>query len=65
MSVGDDLDPDRLFPDSYLDLSTAGSYVVSPNFVYNNATDASNTVKVFILAGTSSAGAATIIVNYQ
>ena len=65
LSVGDDNDPDRLFPDSYLDLSTVGSYVVNPKFVYNEATDASNTVKVFIVAGTSSQGDATIIVNYQ
>ena len=65
LSVGDDNDPDRLFPDSYLDLSTVGSYVVSPRFVYTDATDASNTVKVYITAGTSSQGNATIIVNYQ
>ena len=65
LSVGDDNDPDRLFPDSYLDLSTVGSYVVNPKFIYNEATDASNTVKVFIVAGTSSQGDATIIVNYQ
>ena len=65
LTVGDDNDPDRLFPDSYLDLSTVGSYVVNPKFVYNEATDASNTVKVFIVAGTSSQGDATIIVNYQ
>ena len=65
LTVGDDNDPDRLFPDSYLDLSTLGSYVVSPNFVYNETLDSSNTVKVFIVAGTSTVGEATIIVNYQ
>ena len=45
--------------------STVGSYVVSPRFVYTDATDASNTVKVYITAGTSSQGAASIMVSYS
>ena len=65
INIGDDSDNNRLMPDAYMDLSTVGTYTVTPKFVYTNATDATNTIKAYVVAGTSSQGAASIMVTYS
>jgi|TARA_R110001592_G_scaffold132997_3_gene347975 hypothetical protein len=65
ISVGDDNDVDRLIGGNYIDVSEVGKFVVNPNFVYTDATDANNTVKVYVGQGSSSQGAATVTVTYS
>ena len=65
ISVGDDNDVDRLIGSNYIDVSEVGKFVVNPNFVYTDATDANNTVKVYVGQGSSSQGAATVTVTYS
>ena len=65
LSVGDVNDVDRLIGSAYIDVSEVGKFVVNPNFVYTDATDANNTVRVYVAQGTSSQGAATVTVTYS
>ena len=65
INVGDDNDNDRLMGDNYMDLGTVGTYTVSPKFVYMDTLDANNTIKAYVVAGTSSQGAASIMVTYS
>ena len=66
MNIGDDGNNSRLMADSYIDLSTVGTYTVSPSFVYSGVdSDANNTIKAYVVAGTSSQGSATILVTYS
>ena len=65
INIGDDNDTDRLMSDSYIDLSTVGTYTITPKFVYMDTTDANNTIKAYVVAGTSSQGAASIMVSYS
>ena len=65
LTVGDDNDPDRLMTNSYVDLSETGSYTISPSYVYSNALDADNTLKVYVTAGDSTLGNATVLVSYN
>ena len=66
LNIGDDGDNDRLMADSYIDLSSVGTYTVTPKFVYTDVDSASNnTIKAFVVAGTSSQGAASIMVSYS
>tara|TARA_Y100000385_G_C13005705_1_gene599307 strand:- start:3 stop:1067 length:1065 start_codon:yes stop_codon:yes gene_type:complete len=65
INVGDDGDNDRLMGDNYMDLGTVGTYTVSPKFVYMDTLDANNTIKAYVVAGTSSQGAASIMVTYS
>ena len=63
-SVGDDNNNSRLLSDSYVDLSETGVYVSNPSYVYSNALDADNTIKVYVTQGTSSQGVAEVYVTY-
>lgn len=63
-SVGDDNNNSRLFTDSYVDLSETGVYVSNPSYVYANALDADNTLKVYVTQGTSTQGSAAVYVTY-
>lgn len=65
LNVGDDGDNDRLMTNDYIDLATVGTYTVTPKFVYMDTTDANNTIKAYVVAGTSSQGAASIMVTYS
>jgi len=65
INVGDDSDTDRLMSNDYIDLGTVGTYTVTPKFVYMDTTDASNTLKAYVVAGTSSQGAASIMITYS
>jgi len=49
---------------SYVDLSETGIYVTNPSYVYADAVDANNTLKVYQSQGTSTQGAATVYVTY-
>jgi hypothetical protein len=51
--------------DNYMDLGTVGTYTVSPKFVYMDTLDANNTIKAYVVAGTSTQGAASIMVTYS
>ena len=57
--------PDRLFSNDYVDLTSLGSYVVNPDFVYTGTLDSANTIKAFVTQGTSTQGAATVTINYS
>ena len=65
VNVGDDNDNDRLMTNDYIDLGTVGTYTVTPKFVYMDTTDANNTIKAYVVAGTSSQGAASIMITYS
>ncbi len=64
LTVGDDNNNSRLMSTTYVDLSETGVYVTNPSYVYTNALDADNTLKVYTTQGTSSQGAATVYVSY-
>ena len=64
LTVGDDGNNSRLMSTTYVDLSETGVYVTNPSYVYSNALDADNTLKVYTTQGTSTAGAATVYVSY-
>ena len=65
INVGDDNDTDRLMTNDYIDLGTVGTYTVTPKFVYMDTTDANNTIKAYVVAGTSTQGAASIMITYS
>ena len=65
ITIGDDSVPDRLFDTDYVDLTSLGSYVVNPNFIYTGTLDSANTIKAFVTQGTATQGNATITVVYQ
>lgn len=64
LTVGDDASNSRLMSTSYVDLTETGVYVTNPSYVYSNASDAGNTLKVYQSQGTSTQGAATVYVTY-
>jgi hypothetical protein len=64
LTVGDDNGNSRLMSTTYVDLSETGVYVTNPSYVYTNASDAGNTLKVYQSQGTSTQGAATVYVTY-
>ena len=65
ITIGDDNDPDRLMTTAYVDLSEATTFVTNPSYVYTNAVDANNTLKVYVTAGDSTVGNASILVSYS
>jgi len=65
ITIGDENDTDRLMSTNYIDLSATGVYETNPSYVYTDALDANNTIKVFVTAGTSTQGAATVLVSYS
>ena len=64
VSIGDDQNPQRLMDNTYVDLSEQMVFEVSPSYVYANALDADNTIKVYETRGTSTEGNATVLVSY-
>lgn len=64
ISIGDDNNPSRLMDNNYVDLSEQMVFEVSPSYVYVNALDADNTIKVYVTRGTSTEGNATVLVSY-
>ena len=65
ITVGDDNDTDRLFSNDYVDLTSLGSYVVNPNYIYTGTLDSANTIKTYVTQGTATQGNATVSVVYQ
>jgi len=65
ITIGDDANPSRLMSTSYVDLSETITFVTNPSYVYVNAIDADNTLKVYVTAGNSTVGNATILVSYS
>ena len=66
INIGDDGSNNRLMSNDYIDLSTVGTYVATPKFVYTGVDSAANnTIKAYVVAGTSSQGAASIMVTYS
>lgn len=65
ITVGDGNDNDRLMSSSYVDLSEVGTFVTNPSYVYSNSVDAQNTLRVYVTAGDSTQGNATILVSYS
>jgi len=64
ISIGDDQDPERLMDNNYVDLGEQMVFEVSPSYVYANALDADNTIKLYVTRGTSTEGNATVLVSY-
>ena len=64
ITIGDEANPSRLMSTAYVDLSEQTTFVTNPSYVYVNAVDASNTLKVFVTAGNSTVGNASIRVSY-
>lgn len=60
ITVGDDSDNSRLMSAAYADLSEQSTFVTNPSHVYTADTQ----LKVYVTAGTSTTGNATVIVSY-
>jgi len=65
ITVGDDDNPSRLMSDQYVDVAEVFTYVTNPSYVYADAVDANNTLKVYVTAGNSTVGNATVLVSYS
>ena len=65
ITIGDDNDNSRLMSSEYIDLSATGVYETNPSYVYTDSLDANNTIKVYVTAGTSVQGNATVLVSYS
>jgi len=65
ISVGDDNDNERLMTNAYVDLGETITFITNPNYVYQNALDADNTLKVYVTQGTATQGNATVLVSYM
>lgn len=65
ITVGDDNNPSRLMSEAYVDTSEVFTFVTNPSYVYTDAVDANNTIKVYVTAGTSTQGNATVLVSYS
>ena len=65
ITVGDDDNPSRLMSDQYVDVGEVFTYVTNPSYVYADAVDANNTLKVYVTAGNSTVGNATVLVSYS
>ena len=63
ITIGDDGDNARLFADSLVDLSTAGSYVTTPVFQYTSASD--TLIRIYFSAGGATQGEARITITYS
>ena len=64
ITVGDGDNNSRLMSSAYVDLSETGTFVTNPSYVYSNSVDAQNTLRVYVTAGDSTQGNATILVSY-
>ena len=65
ITIGDDDNTSRLMSTNYIDLSTTGVYETNPSYIYTDSLDANNTIKVYVTAGTSVQGNATVLVSYS
>ena len=65
ITIGDDTNTSRLMSTNYIDLSTTGVYETNPSYIYTDSLDANNTIKVYVTAGTSVQGNATVLVSYS
>ncbi len=64
ITIGDDADPDRLMPATYVDLSEQQVFAVNPSYVYTDALDSNNTIKAYVTTSSGSQGTAKIRVSY-
>jgi len=64
ITIGDDADPDRLMPATYVDLSEQQVFAVNPSYVYTDSLDANNTIKAYISTSSGTQGTAKIRVSY-
>ena len=65
ITIGDDNFNARLMSTAYVGLSEQGIFVTNPSYVYSDSIDANNTLKVYVTAGDSTVGNATILVSYS
>ena len=65
LTVGDDGDVNRLMSNAYVDIRATGTYVTNPSYIYSDLVDANNTIKVYVVSGGSSSGAATVSLQYN
>ncbi len=65
ITIGDDSNNSRLMSASYVDLSETTVFQTNPSYVYNNAIDASNTIKVYVTTSSGSTGTANVRVSYS
>ena len=65
LTVGDDGDVNRLMSNAYVDIRATGTYVTNPSYIYTDLVDANNTIKVYVVSGGSSSGAATVSLQYN
>ena len=65
LTVGDDGDVNRLMSNAYVDIRSTGTYVTNPSYIYSDLVDANNTIKVYVVSGGSSSGAATVSLQYN
>jgi len=65
ITIGDDADPDRLMPATYVDLSEQQVFAVNPSYVYTDSLDANNTIKAYISTSSGTQGTAKIRVSYS
>ena len=65
LTVGDDGDVNRLMSNAYVDIRSTGTYVTNPSYIYSDLLDSNNTIKVYVVSGGSSAGAATVSLQYN
>ena len=65
ITIGDDADPDRLMPATYVDLSEQQVFAVNPSYVYTDSIDANNTIKAFVSTSSGTQGTAKIRVSYS
>ena len=65
ITIGDDSNNSRLMSASYVDLSETTVFQTNPSYVYNNAIDANNTIKVYVTTSSGSTGTANVRVSYS
>lgn len=65
ITVGDDNNPSRLMGAQYVDVAEIYTYTTNPSYVYTDAVDANNTIKVYVTQGNSTVGTATVLVSYS
>ena len=61
ITVGDNGDNSRLMSSPYMDLTEQTTFVTNPSYVYTADTE----IKVYVTAGTSTTGNATVLVSYD
>ena len=64
ITIGDDNNNSRLMSTAYVDLTEQTIFLTNPSYVYADSLDVNNTLKVYVTAGDSTAGNATVLLSY-